>query len=66
MPARAAWIVGLMLSTLVGAIVGYGNGSAQERAEIANECRKAQAFTVKRTGFACFPIRLGHERQAHH
>ena len=54
MPTWAAWIVGLMLSTLVGAIVGYGNGSAQERAEIANECRKAQAFTVKRTGLPAF------------
>lgn len=57
MPAWAAWIVGLALMFLVGLITGFGYATESTRATIANECRKAEAFTVKRTGFKCEVIR---------
>ena len=57
MPAWAAWIVGLALMFLVGLITGFGYATDATRATIANECRKAGAFTVKRTGFKCEVIR---------
>lgn len=53
MPSWAAWIVGLMLVFLVGLITGYGITNETRRAQVANECKKAGAFTVKRTGFYC-------------
>lgn len=57
MPAWAAWIVGLALMFLVGLITGFGYATESTRATVANECRKAGAFTVKRTGFKCEVIR---------
>lgn len=57
MPAWAAWIVGLALMFLVGLITGFGYATEATRATIANEFRKAEEFTVKRTGFKCEVIR---------
>lgn len=53
MPAWAAWIVGIALAALLGMVVGQGLATESTRAQIANECRKSGAFTVKRTGFYC-------------
>ena len=53
--ALAPWLGGL-LALAVGAIlimVGHDIGAGGERARVANECRAAGAFTVKRTGFLC-------------
>lgn len=55
MPTWAAWILGVALCLLIGAVVGYGSGAMAERTAIANECRQAGAFTVSRTGFQCVP-----------
>lgn len=53
MPTWAAWITGIILCLLVGAIVGYGSGTTAERDKIANDCRQSGAFTVGRVGFNC-------------
>jgi hypothetical protein len=53
MPTWAAWITGIILCLLVGAIVGYGSGATSERTTIANECRQSGAFTVGRIGYSC-------------
>lgn len=53
MPTWAAWIIGIILCLLVGAIVGHGVGAKNERDTIANECRQSGAFTVGRVGFNC-------------
>ena len=55
MPTWAAWITGIILCLLVGAIVGYGSGATSERTTIANECQQSGAFTVGRAGFDCAP-----------
>lgn len=57
MPAWAAWIVGIALAVLLGMVVGQGLATESTRSQIANECRKSGAFTVKRTGFQCAPIK---------
>lgn len=62
MPAWAAWIVGILLSAMIGAVSGFGAAKEAARSEIANECRQAQAFTVKRTGFKCEVIRRAASR----
>lgn len=57
MPAWAAWIVGLALALLLGMVIGQGLATESTRSQIANECRKSGAFTVKRTGFSCTVIK---------
>lgn len=51
------FIISLTLALFVGAAAGYGAGSRDTRATIANECRQAGYFTHKRTGFKCDVIR---------
>jgi hypothetical protein len=53
MPTWAAWIIGIILCLLVGAVVGFGAGSTAARDTIANECRQSGAFTVGRAGYNC-------------
>jgi hypothetical protein len=53
MPTWAAWIIGIILCLLVGAVVGFGTAATQTRDTIANECRQSGAFTVGRVGFNC-------------
>jgi len=53
MPTWAAWIIGIILCLLVGAVIGYGAGATATRDTIANECRQSSAFTVGRIGFKC-------------
>lgn len=55
MPAALAVVV-ILLALVVGAVSGFGTGAATERANIANECRQSERFTVKRTGFTCKAI----------
>ena len=38
---------------LIGGLYGVMHGQSIEREIIANECRTAQAFTLRRTGFEC-------------
>ena len=57
MPAWAAWIVGIALAVLLGMVVGQGMATESTRAQIANDCRKSGAFTVKQTGFSCTAIK---------
>jgi hypothetical protein len=57
MPAWAAWIVGLALALLLGMVIGQGLATESTRANVANECRKSGAFTVKQTGFSCTAIK---------
>lgn len=50
------WIVAVICTILASAwaaTAGYSSGVQSGRAEVANECRNAGAFTVKRTGFEC-------------
>jgi hypothetical protein len=47
----------VVIGLCVGAWYGNKQGSATERATIAGECRTAGAFTHKRTGFNCQPIK---------
>ncbi|UNY40233.1 hypothetical protein KLEP174_gp31 [Pseudomonas phage vB_PcuM_ KLEP17-4] len=64
MPAWAAWIVGIALATLLGMVIGQGLATESTRASVANECRQAGAFTVKRTGFQCAPIKRAQSAEA--
>lgn len=49
------WIVAVLVLVIAAwaATVGHVAGVQAGRAEVANECRQAGAFTVKRTGFLC-------------
>lgn len=53
MPVWAAWIIAIPFCLTVGAVAGAVTAKESTRMEIANECRQAGAFTVKRTGFEC-------------
>lgn len=57
MPSWAAWIVAIPFCLMVGAVTGVVTAKESTRSEIANECRHAGAFTNKRTGFECRPIK---------
>jgi hypothetical protein len=49
------WIVAALFFVAAGwaATVGHVSGVQAGRSEVANECRQAGAFTVKRTAFNC-------------
>lgn len=49
----AGWIAGIALALVIGVWIGHGAASQSTRATIAQECRSAGAFTVKRTAFDC-------------
>jgi len=60
----AGWFAGIGLALMIGIFVGHGNASRSvkstiestarlERAQIAQECRSAGSFVVKRTAFSC-------------
>lgn len=51
----APWLGGLLVLAVcaIMIMVGHDIGAGGERARVANECRQAGAFTVKRTGFLC-------------
>ena len=57
MPVWAAWIIAIPFCMMVGAVTGSVTARESTRAEIANECRQAGAFTNKRTGFKCEVIK---------
>lgn len=60
MPVWTAWIIAIPFALMVGAVAGAVTAKEGTRADIANECRQAGAFTNKRTGFRCEVIK--HER----
>jgi hypothetical protein len=49
------WIVGVLFLVVAGwsATVAHVAGVQAGRSDVANECRQAGAFTVKRTAFKC-------------
>lgn len=47
----------LVIGFAGGAWVGGELASKGARDVIANECRGAGAFTIRRTGFECWPIK---------
>lgn len=56
MPWIAA-VICTLLASAWAATVGHSSGVQDGRSEVANECRNAGAFTVKRTGFNCEVIK---------
>lgn len=53
------WVAAVLVLVMAAwaATVGHVSGVQAGRSEVANECRQAGAFTVKRTGFECGVIR---------
>ena len=53
------WISVLLALVIIGlaATTAGASGAQRGRAEVANECRQAGAFTVKRSAFRCEVIR---------
>lgn len=53
--ALAPWLGGMLVAAISAILimVGHDIGASGERDRVANECRAAGAFTVKRTGFVC-------------
>jgi hypothetical protein len=49
----AILIIVLSSGLMIGSLYGVMHGQARERETIANECRTANAFTFRRTGFEC-------------
>jgi hypothetical protein len=52
-----AWMLAVVIGMMGGVVVGHGSGAHAERKAIANECKQAGAFTVKRTAFRCEVIK---------
>lgn len=48
-----AWMLAVLLSCSLGFTVGLNAGEEKGVTSIANDCRQAGHFAVKRTGFEC-------------